>query len=212
MGAIGLPGGNGRGQRVVLLRGRQAVLSLDRRGRFRLPDDLAGALHRELGRVQRVAEADAAPAAYERLAFYFVPGTQRRIFLYPTPNIDLAIERFEDPPPGLAPEVIRRARDYFYYRMRFVEADTQNRLVVPEGLRQHADIGEQVHQITLVAHNHWLLLSRSELVEETVAEDSAAFDQAAPEILDPARRTPVESPEILPGSDELNRGEGGPQQ
>ena len=97
--------GNDRNQSLVRLFGYQDSLSLDERGRFRLPDDLASATHRELGRVQRVAEPEVPLAAYERLSFYFVPGTQQRVFLYPIPNIDLALERFENPPPDIDAEV-----------------------------------------------------------------------------------------------------------
>ena len=88
MGNNGHPG-------LVRIFGYQESLRLDARGRFRIPDELAAALQRQLG---RLGESGAArPAAFERLAFYFVPGTGRRIFLYPTPNIDLAVERFDLP-------------------------------------------------------------------------------------------------------------------
>jgi DNA-binding transcriptional regulator/RsmH inhibitor MraZ len=202
--------GNGRSQSLVRLFGYQDSVSLDERGRFRLPDDLASAMHRELGRAERTAEPEMALAAYERLSFYFVPGTRQRIFLYPIPNIDLALERFENPPAELDPDVIRRARDYFYYRMRFVEADKQNRLVIPEGLRAHADIGEQVQQITLVAQDYWLALTRSEVAEARVAEELKAFEQVAADLLDPARRTPA--PQRPPAREEAeqDRTEPGP--
>jgi len=173
---------------MVRLFGYQEVLSLDARGRFRLPDELSGLLFSELGRASRSAGASAAPAAYERLAFYFVPGTRRRIFLYPTPNIDLAVRSFEQPPAGMPPEVVRQARDYFYNHMRFVDADKQNRLLIPEALRRHAEIGEQVQQIALVAQNYWLTLSRSELVEKEMAENLGAFEQVAADLLDPVCR------------------------
>jgi DNA-binding transcriptional regulator/RsmH inhibitor MraZ len=181
-------GGNGQ----VRLFGYQDSLSLDARGRFRLPDELAGTVHREMGRIR--AGADAPVAAYERLAFYFVPGTEKRIFLYPVPNIDLAISAFESPPPGLEPQVVRKARDYFYYRMRFVEADKQNRLVIPEGLRRHADIDETVPQVTLIAQNFWLALSRTEAVEQATTENLEAFEQVASDLLNPVYRTPPPSP------------------
>lgn len=184
--SMGANGANG----YARLYGYQDSLSLDARGRFRLPDDLASVLYRELARVRYSAGSDAAPAAYERLSFYFVPGTRKRIFVYPTPNVNLAVSSFENPPPGLDPDVVRRARDYFYYRMRFVEADKQNRLVIPDGLREHAGIGDDVSHITLVAQNHWLALSRTELVEQTTAENLEAFEQAAPDLLNPVYRTP----------------------
>jgi DNA-binding transcriptional regulator/RsmH inhibitor MraZ len=180
---------------LVRLFGYQESLSLDARGRFRVPDDLAAAIQRELGRIDRAGGV--LPAPVDRLALYFVPGTRKRVFLYPAPNIRLAVEGFENPAPGIDPEVIRRARDYFYFRMRFVEADKQNRFMIPDGLRQHAEIGDQVQQVTLVAHNHWLALSRSELVEQKTAENLEAFEQAAPDLLNPVRRTltgPTEVP------------------
>jgi len=184
---------------LVRIFGYQETVTLDSRGRCRLPDELAAAVQRELGRVQRAAAPDAPPAAFERLAFYMAPGTRQRIFVYPTPNIRLAIESFESPPPGLPAEVVRQARDYFYYRMRFVEADKQNRLAIPDGLREHAQIGEQVKQITLVAQNHWLALSRAELVEQRAAEGLEAFEKAAPDLLNPVyRRPPGETSEAEP--------------
>ncbi len=183
-------GNNGK-DGLVRLYGYQGTVSLDGRGRFRLPDDLAAALHRALGAVSRSASADTPPAVFERLSFYFVPAPLNRIFIYPTCNIRLAVQSFESPPPGLQPDVVRRARDYFYLRMRFVEADRQNRLVIPDGLRLHAGIGERVEQIALVAQNYWLALSRTELVEERTADDAKAFEEASPDLLDPVYRAPM---------------------
>jgi len=175
--------------------GYQETLSLDARGRFRLPDELSGLLHREMGRAARSGASASAPAAFERLAFYFVPGTRRRVFIYPVPNIDMAVQSFDRPAPGMAPEVVRQARDYFYNLMRFVEADKQNRLVIPDALRKHAEIDEQVQHIALVAQNYWLTLSRSELVEKEMADNLGAFEQVAPDLLDPVYRpTPGQTP------------------
>lgn len=188
MGAAEPSTGNSGHEGMVRLFGYQEVLSLDARGRFRLPDELSGLLHHEMGRVAQAAGSVAAPSAYQRLAFYFVPGTRRRIFLYPTPNIELAVRSFDQPAPGMAPDMVRKARDYFYNHMRFVEADRQNRLVIPDALRTHAEIGEQVQHIALVAQNYWLTLSRSELVEKEMADNLGAFEQVAPDLLDPVYR------------------------
>lgn len=188
MESTGNSGPNG----LVRLFGVQEVLSLDNRGRFRLPDDLAGALRHELGRV-------GCGSAQDRLALYFVPGTARRIFLYPVPNVHLAVDRFENPPHGLDPAVVRRARDYFYYRMRFVEGDRQNRFNIPEGARQHAGIDDDVQQIAVVAHNYWLSFSRADLEEQRALENLATFDQAADELLDPVYRV-IPAPPVPPGS------------
>ena len=202
MGGIEQIRGNSGSNGLARLLGYQEAVSLDARGRFRLPDDVSGALQRELGRLQRSSTAETPPAAFERLSFYFVPGTLKRIFLYPTPNIRLAVQSFETPPPGLPPNVVRHARDYFYLRMRFVEADKQNRLVIPEGLRQHAGIDEKVEQITLVAQNYWLALSRTELVEQRAADDLKAFEQAAADLLDPVYRGPSDSSGGSPPTDQ----------
>jgi DNA-binding transcriptional regulator/RsmH inhibitor MraZ len=198
MGVFERSSGNGGSNGHVRLFGYQDSLSLDARGRFRLPDELSATVHREMGRLQASGGAEAAVAAYQKLAFYFVPGTAKRVFLYPVPNIDLAISAFESPPPGLEPHVVRSARDYFYYRMRFVEADKQNRLVIPEGLRRHADIDEAVSQVTLVAQNFWLALSRTEAVEQATTENLEAFEQVASDLLDPVYRTPPSSTESGP--------------
>ncbi len=194
--------GNNGSKGLVRVSGYQETVSLDSRGRFRLPDELASAMHRELGRVARAAGGEAPPAAFERLAFYLVPAAGRRIFVYPTPNVRLAVQGFENPPPGLSAEQVRRARDYFYYRMRFVEADKQNRLVLPDGLREHADIDEQVQHVTLVAQNHWLALSRTELVQQRAAENLEAFEQVAPDLLDPVYRPPITGEGRTPGSEQ----------
>lgn len=201
MGVFGQLQGNNGNHGLMRLLGYQDVVSLDSRGRFRIPDDLAGMLQRALGSLQR-SGAPQPPAVFERLSLYFVPGTQKRIFLYPAPNIRLAVESFDNPPPGLSPDVVRRARDYFYLRMRFVEADKQNRLVIPEGLREHAGIDEHVQQITLVAQNYWLALSRTELMEQRAAEAGDAFEEAADEFLDPVRRPPSGLTGELPTTDQ----------
>jgi DNA-binding transcriptional regulator/RsmH inhibitor MraZ len=193
MGTVGQSTGNGGRARYVRLFGYQDLLSLDARGRFRLPDELAGALQRELGRLQAAGAADVPPTAFQRLSFYFVPGTRQRIFLYPTPNISLALESFENPPRDMDPELVRQARDYFYARMRFSETDRQNRLVIPEALCAHAGIDEQVQQIAVVAQNYWLALMRGELLERRAAESLEAFEQAAPDLLDPVRRAPSDA-------------------
>lgn len=186
MGVIETPAGNGATGGLVRVVGFQESLSLDERGRFRLPDDLAAALQRELGRV-------GGGAAFDRLALYFVPASGKRVFLYPVPNVRLALDRFEKPPAGMDPAVVRRARDYFYFRMRFVEADRQNRFSIPDGVRQHAGIDEAVQQITVVAHNNWLSLSRTDMEEQRAVEDLAAFDAAADELLDPVCPAPPAS-------------------
>lgn len=171
---------------MVRLFGFRETLSLDDRGRFRMPDTLAGALQQELGRLAPARPA----AAFDRLALYFVPGTGQRIFLYPAPNVRLAVDSFESPPPGMDPEQVRRARDYFYQRMRFVEADKQNRFQLPDGLREHADIGEEADRVSLVAHNHWLALSRSDLAERRTQRNLEAFEAAAPDLLNPVYKRP----------------------
>jgi DNA-binding transcriptional regulator/RsmH inhibitor MraZ len=186
---------------LVRLIGYHETLRLDERGRFRLPDDLAGALQRELG---RTAQANGAAAAMPagRLALYFVPGTENRVFLYPAPNIDLAVDRFENPPPGMDPQQVRRARDYFYYRMRFVEADKQNRFQVPEGVRQHAEIDEDVQHVSLVAHGNWLSLSRSDAEDQRALDNRAAFEMAAPDLLNPVYRQPQRPVAETPAEDD----------
>ncbi len=178
-------GADGNGA-LVRLAGHWEKLSLDRRGRFRLPDHLANVLREELIRVRQQSSSLDQTSAGRRLAFYLVPGTRRRIFLYPVPNISLAIDSFENPPPGMDHELVRRARDYFYDQMRFVEADKQNRLLVPDRLRQHAEIDETVEHVVVAAHNNRLELTRSDLAEERLEENKEAFQQTAAELLDPA--------------------------
>ena len=77
-----------------------------------------------------------------------------------------------------------------------------NRLVIPEALRRHAGIGEQVQHIALVAQNYWLTLGRSELVEKEMAEGLEAFERVAPDLLDPVYRTPPGAPPPTPETDQ----------
>jgi DNA-binding transcriptional regulator/RsmH inhibitor MraZ len=158
--------------------------------RFRLPDHLAGHLHHEMGRVE--GQSNLPPAAGRRMGFYFVPGTRERVFLYPAQNIDIAISRFESPPPGVDPAQVRKARDYFYSMMTFVEADKQNRLQIPQHLCEHAGLDEGASQIVLVGHNLWLSLSRAAAAEEIEADGREALEAIGPDILDPV--TPQQPP------------------
>ncbi len=172
--------------------GHRESLSVDGRMRFRLPDHLAGHLQREMGRVD--GQSNLPPAAQQRMGFYFVPGTQDRIFLYPAQNIDVAISRFESPPPDADSQRVRQARDYFYSMMTFVEADRQNRLQIPEHLCEHADLGEDCDQIVLVGHNLWLSISRSETAEDMQAEGREALEEIGGDILDPV--SPANPPDV----------------
>ncbi|MCD6416088.1 MAG: hypothetical protein J7M08_05270 [Planctomycetes bacterium] len=194
MATFGALWGNPGNGRLVRLLGYREVLSLDQRGRFRLPDQLAAVLREEVARLRQSPSALNQTPAFSRLSFYFVPATEKRILLYPLPNIGLAIQSFEDPPPGFDHDLIRRAREYFYAHMRFVEADKQNRLAVPEDLKEHADIDETVKQVTLVAHHHWLVLTPSELAKEHLERNKPAFDEIADELLNPAYPPPEKSP------------------
>lgn len=194
MGFIGSQAGDNGAIGLVPLYGYQDDLSLDARGRFRVPDELASLVQRALGQAQAQAVPAGAPPTYQRLAFYFVPGPGRRIFLYPVTNIGLAIERFENPPAGIDPQALRDARDYFYQTMRYVEADKQNRFQVPDGLRRHARLDDDVDRVSLVAHNNYLVLAPSQEVERALASKLDAFEQAAPDLLDPAYGTPAPLP------------------
>jgi hypothetical protein len=168
---------------LVHVVGHRETLSLDARCRFRLPDDLAARLQQELGRL--AGGSNLPPSALLRLAFYFVPGTGPRIFLYPAPNIQVAIERFENPPAGLDPEQVRAARDYFYGMMSFVEADRQNRLQIPDALREHAGINGAERQIVLVAHNLWLTILKSSAARDLEIRGRQALELVGPPVLDP---------------------------
>ena len=180
--------GTGLNHGLVHIFGHRDTLSLDARQRFRLPDQLVARLHEEMGRV--AGESKLSPAALQRLAFYFVPGTDQRIFLYPAQNIETAISRFESPPAGEDPALVRAARDYFYSMMVFVEADRQNRLQIPEPLCEHAGMQEDERQVVLVAHNLWLSLARTQQAAEMAAVGREALDAVGPNVLDPVRTQP----------------------
>ncbi len=170
---------------LVHIFGHRESLKLDDRMRFRLPDHLARAIAQEMGRVS--SQSNLSPAARQNLAFYFVPGTGDRVFLYPTQNIQVAVQRFESPPPGVDRSSLRAARDYFYSMMEFVEADRQNRLQIPSHLCEHARIGEKDNQVVVVAHNLWLSVSGSEAASKLQAGGRKAFDSLGPEVLDPVQ-------------------------
>jgi len=168
---------------LVRIFGYRETLSLDSRHRFRLPDSLAANLYQEQGRL--AGNSNIPPTALRRLAFYFVPGTRRRIFLYPAPNIEIAIERFESPPTVEDPEELRAARDYFYGAMTFVEADRQNRLQIPDHLLEHGEMDGNERQVVLVSHNHWLSIAKASVAAELDARGREALDKVGPNVLDP---------------------------
>lgn len=191
-GALEIPEGTSGAQRVengspglVHICGYPQVLSLDERFRFRIPDDLAQRLHREMGRV--AGDSHMPPAAFERLSLYFVAGPNQRILLFAPCNIRVPMQRFENPPPGADPVQIRAARDYFYRMMQFVEADRQNRFVIPEHLRQHGGIDEPEREVLLITHDLWLVLVRSSLAREEDRMGREALDQLGADIIDPVR-------------------------
>ena len=163
--------------------GYRERLKMDQRFRFRIPDTLSGKLFQELGRVQ--SGSNMPPAAFDRLSFYFVPGPGKKLFLYPPGNEKVAVDRFENPPPSADPAQVRAARDYFYSQMRFVEADKQNRVVIPEHLREHAGLDEDEDEVLLVAHNLWLVLTPGSAAPENKQTGKQAFDQLGADILDP---------------------------
>jgi len=163
--------------------GHRELLSLDSRYRFRLPDDVARKLDREMGRV--AGQSDLPPTAFERLSFYLVPGTNERLFLYPAPNIRVAIDRFENPPPGQDPALLRSARDYFYGMMCFVEADRQNRLQIPDHLREHAGINGAEDHVVLICHNLWLTVVKGSAAKQLDSTGREALEQVGPSVLDP---------------------------
>lgn len=181
---------NGQGQQSPALRrdlvhtfGHPQTLSLDGRMRFRLPGELAEQLQYEMGRVED--RSNVPMGAGRRMGFYFVPGTRDRIFLYPAQNIEVAISRFESPPAGVDPEQVRKARDYFYSMMTFVETDKQNRLQIPQHLCEHADLDEGTEQIALEGHNLWLTISRAPAAEQIKADGREALEKVGPQLLDP---------------------------
>ncbi len=195
MGTAGNAREHASGNGLVTFFGFQDTLSLDARGRFRLPDDLAAALR---------ARSLPLPGAsgYERLSFYFVPGTEDRAFLYPVPNVQMVIDRFENPPPGMDPSVVRRARDYLYHCMRYVEGDRQNRFSIPDAVREHAGITDDVQRITLVAHNHWLSLGRADLEEQRAQKNRQTFKTAVADLMDPVYPPAPTPPASVPEGDE----------
>ena len=168
--------------------GYQDTLSLDARGRFRAPDRLATMVNQALGQVQGAGVAGFPPAGTQRLAFYFVPGPGRRIFLYPATNIQLAIDNIEHPDVDLADDEIRDLRDYFYRLLTYVEADKQNRFQIPDALREHARLDDHVDQVSVVAHNHYFVLEAAEQAEEDRIAKRAVFEKRAADLLDPVRR------------------------
>jgi len=170
------------GHPIIEILGRGDFLSLDARKRFRLPEELSDALRRAYG--QAAPHSDLPPDAVNRLPFYFAPGTGKRIFLYPAPNIALATSQFEAPPAGMAPALVRKARDYFYGLLRFAEADRQNRLQLPEPLCRHAAIGDDVDRVCLVCRGAWFVISKVSTEDELMAEREAAFEQCVDELLD----------------------------
>jgi DNA-binding transcriptional regulator/RsmH inhibitor MraZ len=170
---------------LVPFYGYHDTLSLDSRGRFRAPDKLAGMVQRAMGQAQGPTPAGL-PATFQRLAFYFVPGPGRRIFLYPATNVRLAIENIQNPPADLDPDEIRELRDYFYELLTFVEADKQNRFQIPDALREHARLDDSVDRVSIVAHNYFFTLEPAQKADEKRVNKRAVFEKRAADLLDPA--------------------------
>ena len=168
---------------LIRIYGYREMLKLDGRFRFRIPDPLSSRLNQEMGRLR--GNSRMPPSAFERLSFYFVPGPSRKLYLYPPGNIDIAVDRFENPPPSADPEQVRAARDYFYSQMRFVEADKQNRVVIPEHLREHAELHEDEDEVLLVSHNLWLELLPGSAAPDYESRGKDAFEEVGADILDP---------------------------
>ena len=175
---------------VIHVYGYGASLKLDARFRFRLPDDLSGHLRTELGRL--AGDSPLPTAMLSRLSFYLVPGPHARLLLYPGPNIRVAIDCFENPQVSGDPAQIRQARDYFYKMMRFVETDTQGRILLPEHLRRHAGIATPREEVVLTGHNLWLTLVRGSLAAEEDLRGREALDAFGADVIDPVR--PVQYP------------------
>ena len=171
---------------LVHVYGYRSSLKLDGRFRFRLPEDLSAQLRVEFGRVS--ADSAMPTPVLSRLAFYLVPGPGERVLLYPGPNIKVAIERFENPSVGADPAQLRQARDYFYSMMRFLEADSQGRILLPPHLRQHAAIEDNDEDVVLTGHNLWLSLTRGSLAAQEDQKGREALDSIGADVLDPVRR------------------------
>jgi DNA-binding transcriptional regulator/RsmH inhibitor MraZ len=172
-------------KRPIQILGYDEDLKLDDRGRFRLPGQLARILRKALEAAPLVDAPVTPTDDDERLGLYFAPGLDRRIFIYPVPNIHLAVDGFNRPAPGADPQQVRAARDYFYYRLRFVQGDRQNRFQLPDGLRAHAEIDASVDQITIIARERWLTLMPTSRTAELARTGFAAFDAVAADMLDP---------------------------
>ena len=167
---------------LVHIFGYREILTLDTRGRFCIPDDLARELHQQLARA--AGDSPLPPRAFQRISFYLVPGTQRRIFLYPPTNISVAVERFENPPAGGDAAQVRAARDYFYSMMSFAEADRQNRVQIPDHLREHAALNGKDRQILIAGHNLWLTITKGDAAGEMRLKGLEALENVGPNVLD----------------------------
>ena len=180
-------GNNGHPDKVHIYGFRES-LRLDDRSRFRIPDELAAILHEEFGRTR--GESNVPSSAFQRLSFYFAPGPASKIFLYPASNIEVALERLENPPSGADPTQVRAARDYFYNMLRFVEADRQNRIIIPEHLREHGELGAEEKQVVLVSHDLWLAIMKGSVAKQEDQAGREAFDRIGADMLDPVRADP----------------------
>jgi DNA-binding transcriptional regulator/RsmH inhibitor MraZ len=167
---------------LVTLVGFQAVVSKDKRGRLRMPEEMVRMVDRRLARLQGMLGGAVGP---QRQAFYFTPATGSRLFLYPLPNIELAKRRINNPPRSMDPERARAVRDYFYETVAYAEPDRQNRLQIPDALSEHAKL-DDVDQVKIVAHDYYFVLEAAEQAEEGRSERRVIFENAAVDLMDPA--------------------------
>lgn len=186
---------------VVEIWGCGDAVSVDGRLRFRLPDAMVDQLRNAFARNREATNLP--PDAVNRLPFYFAPGTGGRIFLYPAPNIEFATQRFERPPAGIDPDVLRKARDYFYGLLRFVEADRQNRLQIPDALRKHAGMDDGVDRVVLTCRGRWFTIARLDAEQEQFAGRKASFDECSEDVLDPVDSGDLAQPPRLAGDESM---------
>ena len=151
-----------------------------------MPDGLARNLLQEMARL--AGKSDLLPGALERLSFYFVVAADQQVLLFPAPNVHIAIERWESPPADCDEGLWRSARNYFYRMMCFAEADRQNRLQIPDHIREHAGINGSDDHIALVCRDLWVSLVKGSALKQQDVTGGEALNQLGPGVQDPVHR------------------------
>jgi MraZ protein len=133
--------------------------AIDDKGRVQFPISLLEAVHPK-----------------ERGSFYLTAGLGECIFAYTKSRFESLLRNFEQNTNEWENGDVRRVHLLFFMNQRMVELDSQSRVLVPEALRQYADLERQA--VIVGAGNRVEIWNPSRFAE-FVAQSKPVFEKAA---------------------------------